>query len=448
MNPLDGTPYVVDEHVWTKVKAEIDELDARADLLHTQGTLTPDTLSRFYSQSRYEQVAESNGIENNPLDVGETQLAVESGTTLTGRDPRHVRDARSLFRAIDRLAEMARSRTPTGILEAKEIHEIILDGQAGAGELRRDRVQIVGQKHTPPKTYEQVLQGMEEWERWSHDNTMTSALLRSIVLHTWFTHVHPFTDGNGRTARAICTLEMIKGGLPPLIIRRARDKPTYLDALAASDEGDIGPISDLFLRRARHALDRLERAAREGQGYDPLVAVMRQAQQRRTHSWNAAVDLLLRRLDESLAELAARLGGSTRLDFRLREGLDVDDFVALCEKDPSANAWLAIVSIDVPALPRLKRLAWIGYRDRTIDHILSANAASAPAIFWSEPNPERYPPWRPLTPSRSPGGGVLTLVDDDWVIVGDGVVRWRGPVSKTGFKLAEELFKTVADAAE
>jgi Fic family protein len=443
MNPLAGTPYVMEDHTWPRLSEELDAIDRRADLLRDQGTLTSATLARFYSQSRYEQVAESNGIENNPLDVGETQLAVETGTTLTGRDPRHIRDARSLFNAVDRLTELARANAP-GLLEVKEIHELIMDGQPGAGELRRERVQIVGQQHTPPKTYEQVLRGMEDWERWSHENTAISPLLRGVVLHTWLTHIHPFTDGNGRTARAICTLEMIRGGLPPLIIRRNKDKPTYLEALARSDEGDIGPICDLFLRRAEHALDRLERAAREGQGYDPVVAAVRQAQERRTRSWNAAVELLLRRLDESLADITTRLGGSAKVDLRLAEGLDVEDFVALCEKSSRGNAWLAIVSIDLPALPRLRRLLWIGFRDPAIDQALTATPA--PAIFWSEPNPDRYPPWRPLSAARSPGGGLLTLVDDDWVIVGDGAVLWRGPVSKAGSRLAEELVRSAAAA--
>ena len=86
---------------------------------------------------------------------------------------------------------------------------------------------------------------------------------------------HPFTDGNGRTARAVMNLELIRAGLPSVIIRR-KDRLRYYEALAESDQGvDLGLIAELILTRATDALRDLERAAKAHQGYDLVQARLR-----------------------------------------------------------------------------------------------------------------------------------------------------------------------------
>ena len=62
-------------------------LQARAELLREQGRLTEETLRAYYGDKRFEQIAESNAIEGSTLSVGETELAVDKGITITGHDP-------------------------------------------------------------------------------------------------------------------------------------------------------------------------------------------------------------------------------------------------------------------------------------------------------------------------------------------------------------------------
>ena len=64
-------------------------------------------------------------------------------------------------------------------------------------------------------------------------------------LHHRFVQIHPFTDGNGRVARALATLVFIKSGWLPLVVRdERRDK--YIDALEQADVGDLKPLVELF----------------------------------------------------------------------------------------------------------------------------------------------------------------------------------------------------------
>lgn len=71
--------------------------------------------------------------------------------------------------------------------------------------------------------------------------------VRAAWLHHRFTQIHPFQDGNGRVARAIASLALVKDGLFPLVVTRD-DKPSYLRALEAADDGDLQPLIDLIAK--------------------------------------------------------------------------------------------------------------------------------------------------------------------------------------------------------
>lgn len=80
--------------------------------------------------------------------------------------------------------------------------------------------------------------------------------VQAAWLHHRFTQIHPFQDGNGRIARAIASLVLIKDGLFPLVVTRD-DRETYLNALRTADEGDLKPLVDLIvalqIKRFRNA---------------------------------------------------------------------------------------------------------------------------------------------------------------------------------------------------
>lgn len=106
---------------------------------------------------------------------------------------------------------------------------------------------------------------MEQWEQWSAHAAKIPAPLRSAVLHAWLTHVHPWLDGNGRTARAVGNLELIRAGFPPIIIKRS-ERTRYIDALAQSDQaGDIRLFLELILDKVELALLGLERSVKATQ---------------------------------------------------------------------------------------------------------------------------------------------------------------------------------------
>ena len=72
-------------------------------------------------------------------------------------------------------------------------------------------------------------------------------------LHHRFSQIHPFADGNGRVARAIASLVLIKAGWFPLIVQR-EGRSGYIDALEKADDGDLQPVVSLIVEAQRSAL--------------------------------------------------------------------------------------------------------------------------------------------------------------------------------------------------
>lgn len=433
---LDGSPYTIEatgQHVFDTAA----ELQERAGRLREQGRLTRATLDDYFGDKRYEQIAESNAIEGSTLSIGETELAVAKGITITGHDPAYTADAVNLSNALERMVELARDPTPTDCSQVKELHSLILGGGPTAGLFRSNPVRISGSPHTPPATWHEVMSNMEAWEHWSAGQAAAPPLLRAVVLHAWLTHIHPFTDGNGRTARAVMNLELIRAGLPSVIIRR-KDRLRYYDALAESDMGgDLEPISELILARAKDALRDLERAAKRHEGYDLAQARLRKAQAGRVGVWNKAASLLFELVTGAIE---SAVGDTGHVSTRWYDAeISVSDYAALCEGDSAGNAWLFRIDVDVPGLDHDRYLAWTGYRSPEMKDWLAAG--DGPAIFWSMPDPAGIRKWR-RDDFHSPGVAELTLELPN-------VDRWIARLPAGGFaRLApSEVARRVAEAA-
>lgn len=82
------------------------------------------------------------------------------------------------------------------------------------------------------------------------------ASVRAVLGHWMFGYIHPFPDGNGRTARLLMNAMLASGGHPWTVIR-IEDREEYLRTLdAASIQGDIGPFADFVAERVRWSRER------------------------------------------------------------------------------------------------------------------------------------------------------------------------------------------------
>jgi Fic family protein len=84
----------------------------------------------------------------------------------------------------------------------------------------------------------------------AHEAQHVPPEVEAAWLHHRFSQIHPFTDGNGRAARAIASLVFIKAGWFPVIVKRDH-KPRYIEALETADKGDLKPLVALFVSFSR-----------------------------------------------------------------------------------------------------------------------------------------------------------------------------------------------------
>lgn len=388
---LETTVYSMSDTAAGQVLSRLQDIEERVMILRRAGTLSEETLRSYYGETRFSQIAESNAIEGSTLSVGETELAILKGTTITGHDPAYVRDAIALDRALVRMAELAKDRScPTNISQLHEIHGLLLGDRPGAGVFRKDRVLIRGSRHMPPKTWGEVMTQMEHWEKWSNDNQGLPGPIRSAVLHAWLAHIHPFIDGNGRTARAIGNLELIRAGYPSITIKRV-ERDRYIESLAESDDGgDIRSFVELVFDRVEGAVVGLEHSVRLKQGFDPLREKIRLRQESQLRVWETSVGLLASLIELKVSSKVEAAGGTCRA--KMFSGtLDIEGYQDLCNGFPIPRSWALTVTLDVPGLPRVEKLAYYGHRSNAM--VSKLNEQGGPSLFWSSKNPSGFPKW-------------------------------------------------------
>lgn len=79
--------------------------------------------------------------------------------------------------------------------------------------------------------------------------------MEAAWLHHRFSQIHPFQDGNGRIARALATLVLVRAGWLPLVVRD-RDRSNYFDLLEMADRGDLNSLAAYFARLQREEIKR------------------------------------------------------------------------------------------------------------------------------------------------------------------------------------------------
>lgn len=195
--------------------------DASGQIQMSEAVTNPSTRNRYLVSSLIEEAITSSQLEG-----ANTSRRVAKQMLRTGRSPRTKSEQMILnnFRAMNYVRDHASDPlTPEFVLE---LHEIVtqdtLDDPTDAGRLQRPddtRVRVWDDQgdvlHAPPPA-EQLPQRLQEMCTFANAESTGDEFLhpvaRSVVLHFWLGHDHPFADGNGRTARALFYWSMLQHG--------------------------------------------------------------------------------------------------------------------------------------------------------------------------------------------------------------------------------------------
>lgn len=223
--------------------------------LDARRPLPPATLRVLHADLQVRLTFHSNAIEGNTLSLRETQLVIEQGITIGGHTLQEHLEATNHAAAYAQMAALADAATPITLATVLELHRLVTDGILDEpGQLRRGAVSIRGSQLVPPPA-RQVPGLMEEWVGWlSGEGRRYDPVTRAAVAHHGLLAVHPFLDGNGRTARLLLNLLLMREGYPPALLLQEW-RFGYLEALAQADRGRYNALLNLIGRAVEIGLD-------------------------------------------------------------------------------------------------------------------------------------------------------------------------------------------------
>lgn len=218
------------------------------------------TLKSLQEKLFLEWTYNSNAMEGNTLTMNETKVVLE-GITVGGKTLIEHLEVINHREAITYVEEIVQKKENLSEWQIKNIHRLVLKGidDEYAGIYREEQVFISGAKHVPPAHY-LIQERMEQMMNWYNGEGITlHPVERGAMLHAIFVGIHPFIDGNGRTARLLLNLELMKDGFPPVIIKvenrlayyeaidKAHTTEDYSDFIALV-ENEVDDSLDLYLR--------------------------------------------------------------------------------------------------------------------------------------------------------------------------------------------------------
>jgi Fic family protein len=239
------TSNLLDARIRERIGAKKRELDGLRPL-------PKESVAKIRQRMGIDLTYNSNAMEGNTLTLQETRFAIEEGITVGGKPLRYYTEAVNHKKALDMLYGMAKHCTINNVT-VQELHETLMKGVSDeAGQYRRRRVYVTGAAFVPPEPEKigKLMDGLEKWAADFRGHTVEFAALA----HHRFVSIHPFTDGNGRTARLIMNLILIADGFPPTILRMT-DRKRYYAALRDADRGDCRPLVNFVGRAAEQSLN-------------------------------------------------------------------------------------------------------------------------------------------------------------------------------------------------
>ena len=190
----------------------------------------------------------SNAIEGNALTARETAEVIEHGITAGGKRLNDHLEAVDHYDAVLRMRQLASQATPIGETDIRDLHRRIVGrsepGIAGIYSPLRMRGPEIDSMFPDPSDLSAL---MVAFGRQVEQCEATPAA--AFDVHFRLTSIHPFSRGNGRTARLLMNLMLLRNGYVPVAVR-PEDRRVYLDTLEhGSLTADLGPFQTFMHRR-------------------------------------------------------------------------------------------------------------------------------------------------------------------------------------------------------
>lgn len=242
---------------------------------------------RIMQKFRLDWNYHSNHIEGNTLTYGETKALILFGLTAQGKPLKDHFEISGHDEAIKWIIEIIRQDRPLTENFIRELHRLILkepyevDAITPEGNPTKKKIKIGEYKTTPnhvktktgeifrfasPEETPALMHDLIDWYRAKTENKEFNPILVASEFHYRFIRIHPFDDGNGRTARLLMNFILMLFGYPPVIIK-TEDKSNYFSVLRQADAGKLEPFIDYIGKNLVYSLEIMIKGAK-GEGIE------------------------------------------------------------------------------------------------------------------------------------------------------------------------------------
>ena len=210
----------------------MNDLLTQIDALNTQlqqQPLQPELWAEIRADWEITHTYHSNAIEGNTLTLFETKAVLLDGITISGKPLREHLEAVNHREAMRLMWKLSQRSAP--LLETEILNLRIFPNPVKVPDLMYDFVQTVNADITHP-------------------------VLQAATAHYHFVAIHPFIDGNGRTARLLMNLLLIRAGYPPALLP-ITSRVQYYEALETANCGNLAPFQQFIAERVLASLQNI-----------------------------------------------------------------------------------------------------------------------------------------------------------------------------------------------
>uniref|UniRef100_A0A1B6L271 Protein adenylyltransferase Fic n=1 Tax=Graphocephala atropunctata TaxID=36148 RepID=A0A1B6L271_9HEMI len=246
-----------------RVKHAVEELDTASlhRIDHKRDTVAaiPDSnpaLRRAKKEAYFQHIYHTVGIEGNTMTLSQTRSVVETRMAVGGKSVVEHNEILGLDAALKYInSTLINKLGGITVEDILEIHRRVLGfvDPLESGMFRRTQVYVGG--HIPPRP-RHIPPLMEQFVEWLN----SEAALRlhpvqyAALAHYKMVHIHPFSDGNGRTSRLLMNLILMQAGFPPVIVLK-QNRHRYYRMLELANDGDVRPFIRFIAESTEQTLD-------------------------------------------------------------------------------------------------------------------------------------------------------------------------------------------------
>ncbi|TSC85384.1 MAG: Uncharacterized protein G01um101416_891 [Microgenomates group bacterium Gr01-1014_16] len=247
--------YVPKYTITTEILKNIGWVEAAREVIDN-APLVPAWEAKFRDEARLKAAHYGTALEGNDLTLGQAKLimdrgvesheqATEAGVVAKERDVQEVINYRKVLELIEGLGGLEYTKETLLSIHRLVVEKLVEEGQAGA--FRQVQVvlrnSVTGEIGFRPPAATEVAGLVEDFVSWlnSEKGRGEHPVLRAGVAHYVLAAVHPFVEGNGRTARAFATMILYREGYD---IRRFFALEEYFDKNAEEYFGSLMEVSN------------------------------------------------------------------------------------------------------------------------------------------------------------------------------------------------------------